>query len=306
MKKSIFSVGLPIILLLPIVSCQKSGSAKEGKGEYAESAVVTEDLTGKVIHHDISYFNFDSTDNLVSFFKDIESKHEKNAFCEEDSLAVDECILQIEKYRKGVCKSYPDSLVRQSLCSLGDAAARVDNHRPGVDLTFAEWFMMLAAYYSPDITCLVNMQSPDHLVGVCNLGQGYSSFHYWQYLLVKREKGYEVRTISDDCFPITKLYQFEDDSHRKYYLCSNNSELTFKHLLYTFDEDETLAEVKFEDEIKFPDVDFDEIYFNPESLEWVLCKRNERTGKLIPVTEKPIMKLELKGKDSKFSVIHRS
>lgn len=88
-------------------------------------------------------------------------------------------------------------------------AAYIDNHRPGVDLTYAEWFMMLVAYYSPDITCLVNMQSPDHIVGVRNFGHEYNHNPWWSYLFVKRTKGYEVRAIGEDCSLITKLYHWK-------------------------------------------------------------------------------------------------
>ena len=85
-------------------------------------------------------------------------------------------------------------------------------------------------------------------------------------------------------------------------LCSNNDyELSFMHYLYTFDVNGKLIEVKPECKIRFPNVQYDEIYFSPEHLEWSLCKLNKKTGKLVPVTEKPLMKLELKGEESFFS-----
>lgn len=302
-----------MMLLLCVFSCKKNNSANEQSGEnsdsirYVISAETTsnakdEEITDEVIHTDMTYFNFDNIKNLVSFFEDIESKHEKIIFYEEEESTVDRCISQIDKYRKGVCKYYPDTLVSESLSLMGFAAAKIDNHRPGVDMTYAEWFMMLVAYYSSDITCLVDMQSPDHLVGVCNFGKEYNNNPVWSYLFVKRKKGYEVRPIGEDCTLITKLFQLEDNNHRKYYLCSNNnSELSFMHYLYTFDGNGKLIEVKPEGEIRFPNVQYDEIYFSPERLEWSLCKQNKSTGKLVPVTEKPLMKVELKGKESRFS-----
>lgn len=260
------------------------------------------EITGEVLHTRMTYFNFDSVKNLISFFEEIELKHEKIVFYKDEKSTVDRCILQIEKYRKGLCKFYPDTLVYKSLSYLGHGAAYIDDHRPGVDLTYAEWFMMLVAYYSPDITCLVNMQSPDHIVGVRNFGHEYNYNPCWSYLFVKRTKGYEVRAIGEDCSLITKLYQLEDRNHRKYYLCSNNvSESSFMHYLYTFDVYGELIEVKPECKIRFPNVQYDEIYFSPEHLEWSLCKLNKNTGKLVPVTERPLMKLELKGKESIFS-----
>ena len=51
------------------------------------------EITGEVLHTRMTYFNFDSVKNLVSFFEEIELKHEKIVFCEEDKSTVDRCIL---------------------------------------------------------------------------------------------------------------------------------------------------------------------------------------------------------------------
>ena len=93
------------------------------------------EITGEVLHTRMTYFNFDSVKNLVSFFEEIELKHEKIVFCEEDKSTVDRCILQIDKYRKGLSKFYPDTLVYKSLSYLGLGAAFIAIHRQGVDLT---------------------------------------------------------------------------------------------------------------------------------------------------------------------------
>lgn len=313
MKKDLIKVGVfSLFLMLFIVACNNNSNNEREREqtEVAESIATSNEtdddedeyITEEVVHTDMSYFNFDKIEDLESFFREIESKHEKIVYYEENTPTVVQCIRQIEKYRKGERKYYPDSLVIKSLADFGLSAANICNHRPGVDLTYAEWFMMLVAYYSPDITYLVDMQSPDHLVGVLNFGKEYNSNPWWSYIFVKREKGYEVRLIGGDDNLITKLYQLEDINHKKYYLCSNHdSEYLFMPYLYFFDKNKKLIEKIPECDIKFPDVDYDEIYFSPEHLEWILCKQNRTSGKLIPAAEKPLMKLELKGEKSRFT-----
>ena len=207
--------------------------------------VMDEEIDDEVIHANMTYFNFDSIQNLVSFFEDIKLKHTQIAFYDDEKSILDTCILQIDKYRNGLCKYYPDALVRMSLGILGHESASNYNHGDGVDLTYAEWFLMLVAYYSPDITYMVHRHSPDYLVGVRNFGQEYNYNPWWSYLFFKRQKGYEVRAIGGDYSLITKLFQLDGSNHKKYYLCSNNSsELSFIHYLYTFDRNGKLVEVK--------------------------------------------------------------
>lgn len=137
----------------------------------ANDAVMVEEKTEKTdvadeeepIHASMSYFNFDKVDNLIAFFDSISRKHHIPIWMpEEDDTneRVKQCIARIEAYRKGKVRFYPDSLVSSCLKSIGFNTAIVNNHGPeNIDLVYGEWFMMCAAYYSPDITCLVEMQT---------------------------------------------------------------------------------------------------------------------------------------------------
>ena len=86
-------------------------------------------------------------------------------------------------------------------------------------MTYAEWFLMLVAFYSPDITCLVHMQTHNHQAGILNFGSSYNYNPWWSYVFLKRSKGFEVRRIREDETKIDKIFQLEDAENRLYYLC---------------------------------------------------------------------------------------
>lgn len=96
---------------------------------------------------------FNKVENLSTFFDSIRREHHIPMWIEEDEEIIEKdvlgCIKRIEVYRQGTVKYYPDSLVRRCIDFWGFNCAIIDNHGPGVDMTYAEWFLMLAAYYSP-------------------------------------------------------------------------------------------------------------------------------------------------------------
>lgn len=292
MNKNDFLFVVTLCMLLMLLSCKNSMTSSKLQND-------EEYVIDNVIHAEMKYFDFDTVEDICVFFDDLASKHE-TLLCEEEFHVVDECLSQLERYRKGEVKYYPDSLVKETMFSFGLAAAKIDNHRPGVDLTFAEWFMMLAAYYSPDITYLVDMQSPDHLAGVHNFGNEYNYNPWWAYLFLKREKGYEVRSLGDDV-QITRIFQLEDDNQQRYYLCTNyTTRLEFMNFLYWRKDSINVINVASCNNVNDIDVDFDSFYFNPQTLTWSYCREDTKSGKLIPVSEKPAMKLHLDGMNSKF------
>ncbi len=170
-----------VILMSVILSgCKKCNTDSDMDDEY------------EVVHADMRYFDFDKVGDLSAFFDSIRGKHTIPIWAEEDEEFIEKdvlgCIKRIEGYRQGKTKYYPDSLVRRCIDFFGFECAIINNHAIGVDMTYAEWFLMLAAYYSPDITCLVHMQTPNHCAGIQNFGSQYNYNPWWSYIFLKRKK----------------------------------------------------------------------------------------------------------------------
>lgn len=291
---------LPFCLFALVVLC---GCKKSG----VPSSTDDNDEEDEVVHTEMQYFDFDKIKDLSAFFDSICNVHgipirdlggEEHA--ERD---VFECIKKVEGYRRGIIKFYPDSIVKGCLSMLGHECAFIHNHGPGVNMTYAEWFLMLVAFYSPDITCLVQMQTPNHRAGILNFGSSYNYNPWWSYLFLKREKGFEVRRIRGDETKIDKIFQLEDNKHRLYYLCSNNiSDIEFLQVLFWVkDEDDVVLVAQCESLPNKGDADYEEIYFNPEQKVWHCCKKEKKSGKLIPVSSAPALMLKLDGEKSCFT-----
>ena len=265
-----------------------------------------DDFESGVIHTDMEYFDFDAVADLSQFFDSIANEHgiPIRDLGDEDSgdKLVFDCIKRIEQYRNGIQKFYPDSLVRRCIDMLGGECAYLDNHACYVNLSYAEWFLMLVAYYSPDITYLVDMQTPNHRAGVLNFGSTYNFSPWWSYLFFKRHKGYEVRMINGDDTRIDKIFQMSDEDGQTYYLCSNNmGVLYFLQVLYWEKSEDELMTVAQCDRLNTEDVgEFEEFYYNPDEKAWYCCNRDKLTDKLIPVSETPILVIDLDKDKSRF------
>ena len=260
------------------------------------------------VYANIHYHDFDKVENLSAFFDSIRNEHgipmwmtESEEFIQKEVL---KCIKYIDGYRRGNYKYYPDSLVKSCIDFLGFNCAIIENHSPGVDLTYAEWFLMLTAYYSPDITCLVHMQTPNHRAGVLNFGSQYNYNPWWSYLFFKREKGFEVRRIKGYETKIEKIFQLEDRQHRLYYLCSNNiSNLEFLQVLFWAKGEYDVVYVGQYDSLhpqNETEIEYDYIYFNPDKKVWHYCNVDNLSRKLVPVSDIPALKLVLDGEKSRF------
>lgn len=279
------------VIICTFTGCKSKDSCSEDEAEY--------------IHAEMMYYNFDQIDNLSVFFDSIRNEHGtsiRNWVWEEYAQTeVVECIEKIEKYRKGQYRYYPDSLVSSLLGTFSLECAYIANHFDGYDMTFAEWFLMCAAYYSPDITYLVQMQTSNHKAGILNLGSAYNYNPWWSYIIFKRNKGFEVRRIKDDDVLIEKIFQIQDEDGRLYYLCSNNTEMCFLQQLYWVKEDDNIVLVKELD--TYPqnlNLNFDELYYDPNLKKWYYCKKNNDASKYLRVSETPALCLKLDGRNSCF------
>lgn len=286
-----------LFALVAICGCKKSeGASSTDEEEYKDG----------IFHVDMQYFNFDKVNNLSLFFDSLRNEHGIAAWDYESSEIIEKevfkCIEEIEGFRKRKYKFYPDSLVRSCIDFLGHDNAVLANHTDSIDIGFSEWFLMLAAYYSPDITCLVHMQTPNHLAGVLNFGSQYNFNPWWSYLFLKRGKGFEVRRIKEDETKIEKIFQLEDHKHRLYYLCSNNiSDIEFSQVLFWVKGEYDVVMVAQCDYLSNnSETDYDKIYFNPEQKVWYYCKEDTNSGKFIPVTGAPTLRLCLDGEKSFF------
>ncbi len=288
---------LELIILVSVVLC----GCRRGN---TDSNV--EDCEYEVIHTEMQYFDFDKVESLTAFFDSISVKHTIPIWIEEDEEAITKdvfgCIKRIEGYRQGKNKYYPDSLVRSCIDFFGFNSAIIDNHGPGVDMTYAEWFLMLVAFYSPDISYLVDMQTPNHKAGILNFGQTYNSAPWWSYIFLKRDVGFEVRKLHGDYTKINKIFQVEDDSKHLYYLCSNNQPIEFLQILFFAKNEDDIVQIAICDSIPSIQKEFDCCYYNPDQKAWYCCNVDEHSGKLIPISETPILKLELTGNNSRFTI----
>lgn len=300
-----YKIPMFILLFLAVgvlLGCGGKNADKESSGILEQDTDTISAEEYRPVHEKVSYFDFDKIENLTSFFDSIGQKHGILVDYDDGDVYIKKCIAQIDKYRKGISKYYPDTLVSKSLSFLGFDAANFYNHNSFCDLVFAEWFIMCAAYYSPDITCLVDMQTPDHNVGVLNFGDEYNGNPWWTYVFIKRQKGFEVECLGDDV-KISSLFQLEDKQNRKYYLCSQNSYYYgFRHELYWAKNEKNIVKVASCTELPPRErIDFDTYYFDKDKLIWLYCKYDDDDfDKLIPVSDSPAMKLSLDGYDSSF------
>lgn len=286
---------LYMFVSVALYSCKKGNT---------EAVTIDADELEKVAHTDMQYYDFDKIRDLHDFFDSIQAGHEIPLWSSgDDSSAVKElsdCIERINGFRKGSYKYYPDSLVKECIDLLGHECAISYNHGGCPDLSYAEWFLMMAAFYSPDITCLVHMQTPNHCAGIQNFGHTYNGGPWWSYVLLKRNKGYEVRRIGSDETRIEKIFQIEDGDNL-YYLCSNNQLLEFIQILYWVKDPDTIVQVAQCDSLPaYPESDYDECFYNPNQRTWHCCNVDNKTGNRIPVTEKPSLALVLNKDKSYF------
>ena len=298
------------IAVLMMVGCHHKKNNEKSETDFmadiseigiADTTVVDGD--DKIVHAKMMYYDFDKIENLKSFFDSILAKHPIPIWLpEEDNTTqkIKECIAKIEAYRKGTNRFFPDSIVSACLKSIGFNTAIVNNHGPEyTDMVYGECLMMCAAFYAPDITCLVEMQTPDHCAGIFNYGTSYNHQPWWAYLFLKRKKGYEAICLGD-FVAVRSIFQLEDSQNRKYYLCSDNySPQEFNQWLYW---------VKGEDDIcrvaechKAPmDGDVESYYFDKNRLIWKYAKWDEAKHQLMATSETPAMFLHLDGEESSF------
>ena len=299
-----------MIALLVLASCHhKKNSEMSGNDSIVDiSEISITDTTiiddeEKIIHAKMMYYDFDKIDNLESFFDSILAKHPIPIWLpEEDKTTqkVKECIAKIGEFRKGIKQFFPDSLVSECLKSIGFNTAIVNNHGPEyTDMVYGECLMMCAAFYSPDITCLVDMQTPDHCAGIFNYGTSYNQQPWWSYLFLKRAKGYEVICLGDFVV-VRSIFQLEDSQNRKYYLCSNNySPLEFNQWLFWVKGENEICRVAECHEAP-TDSNVESFYFDKNRLIWKYAKWDENRQQLIATGEKSAMRLYLDGEKSSF------
>lgn len=103
---------------------------------------IVEDHEYEVIHTNMQYYDFNKVENLSTFFDSIRREHPIPMWIEEDEEIIEKDVLgfikRIEVYRQGTVKYYSDSLVGRCIDFFGFNCAIIDNHGPGVDMTYAE------------------------------------------------------------------------------------------------------------------------------------------------------------------------
>lgn len=262
------------------------------------------DLSDEVVHTGVTYYEFDKQ-NLTACFDSLAKHHPVPTYHDADTLwqQMRQCVAAIDRYRMGKARYYPDRQVKELIRSLGQEAAMVDNHGPGVDLTIDEWFLLCAAYYAPDISCLVNIsQTPDHRAGLLHFGQGYSTQPWWHYLITKRQKGFDVRCLGDGV-EYKSIRQLADAKGRKYYLLSDNSPQFFKQQLYWVRREQDV--VKTAEHYGLPATDetieYNTCYFDKDRLVWLRAISGSDPAKAVTVSDKPLLRLVLDGEKSQFN-----
>lgn len=309
MEKHVFK--LTFVLLVFEIICGCHNQTHNKAGNTIMNVLIEPDLTyacdGDTIRHAvIKYIDFDTISNLTGFFQELSLRYPIAKWEGEYSQIdqdIESCIAEIDAYRKGQRKYYPDILVRDCFSYMGFNIAATYNHNSEMaDLVLAEWVMMCAAYYSPDITWLVETQTPDHRAGFYNFGKSYNPAPWWSYLFVKRDKGYQVFFLGDEV-KVRNIFQLSDNENRTYYLCSNNiNPIEFNQWLFWAKDDNTYLKVseccdapqKYGDENQ-------RYYFDSKNLLWKYAKEERGTGRLIATEDTPAITLVLDGENSFFS-----
>lgn len=254
-----------------------------------------------IFHAPMHYWDFDKVDSLMNFFNAILSEHPFMVLGEHEQLMNDigDCIDYLEAYRRGERRYYPDSLVHSCIFGLvEDWAVIYREFEPRNDRCFIEWFLMCTAYYSPDITWFVEGQTTDHCAGFLNIGNPYTHTPCCSYIILKRDKGYEIKLIDDDIL-VWSIYQLSDESNRTYYLCSYNIPVFFGQWLYW--KNEQGEYIKVAENTDAPDEcdGNDLFYFDPKKHIWKYSKI-DKNGDLKALREKPAFRLVLDGDKSRF------
>lgn len=306
MRSIIYST-LIIVAIFVFAGCNNS-STKPGSSEEVKSdSDSISDYEETIIHHTLSYYNFDKVRNLSLFFDSIIAKHVTNMDDYFDGDHPDDeikdCIRQIDRYRRGQQKFFPDRLVAKYISVLGEECARIINHSELVDMTFAEWFMMCAAYYTPDITCLVDTQTPDHKLGFCNFGASYNYNPWWAYKFIKRSKGFEVIRVDGDYVKLTGVYQFDVDKNQKYYLFSNNTTTSEFHQELYMEDSGNIVKIAEINEFPADEPSHDYIYFDKENIIWSRCTLDDDFKVYTPIEGTDRVGLVFDGKDSRFRTL---
>lgn len=301
------------LALAVVTSCGQKEADKHNKtladtiNTVAKTNREVEPKHGEVTHIPLSYFRFEQVPDLTIFFDSIAVKHaipgssneEGNESYTEDFRT---CIRYIDEYRQGKRKFYPDKYVTQRLNSMGHYAGYIASNARHVDLTYSEWFMMCAAYYAPDITCLIHSQSTDHRIGIRNFGQEYNYEPWWCYAFIARKKGFEVQRLKDYT-KINSLFTLENKG-RKYYLLSNDFD-ALQFTQYLYGENKGGRIVKLGEHFEAPqncNQPFNTYYFDKERKEWYYCVWDNKLEQRERVTDKPAMRLALDGENSQFIV----
>lgn len=309
MEKRLLNV---LAALLLFCSCHNRthnhyGSDIPDRADLVEVDIVYADpKEGDTIRHArMKYYDFDTVKDLTGFFDALSARYPIVKWLSKDDNideVVHDCIAQIDSYRKRERLWFPDSLVNHCISYMGFNIAATNNHSPNqADLVLAEWVMMCAAYYSPDITCLVETQTPDHCTGFYNFGISYNPLPWWPYLFFKREKGYEVRFLGDQ-LKICSVFQLYDDHDRKYYLFSNNrSAYEFNQWLYLADDNTLPIMVAECHEVPVVgDIETTHFDFNKNEQIWKYAIKDKTDGKLKAANGDIALSLILDGKKSRF------
>lgn len=304
-----------MVLVAMLCSChnrtqnpENAGSAntEERTSERLDETCITYATEYDTVRHaKLKYFDFDGIDDLTGYFHTLAAEYPianwHGEECDVNTTAM-ECIAAVDAYRKGERRFYPYSLVRECIGSMGFNIAAVNNHGTDLtDLALAEWVMMCAAYYSPDITCLVETQTPDHHAGFYNFGEAYNPGPWWAYLFVKREKGYEVVGLGD-FVKVRSIFQLADNQNRTYYLCANNyggAEFG-QWLIWAKGADDYVRVAELHDAPQRGDDAEDErYYFDKTKLAWKYAME-DASGRLVATDDAPALRLTLDGVNSKF------
>lgn len=305
MKSIIYCIAI-FIATFVLFGCNSNSTQRtEGNDTIPSDSDTTDcNCESDIIHHKLSYYDFDKVSDLSVFFDTIITNHHTYFYDYYDEKDADDkvkdCIAQIDRYRKGECKFFPDSAVSTILSVLGHQYAKISNHGGDIDMKFSEWFMMCAAYYTPDITCLVDTQTPDHQAGYLNLGKSYNYNPWWSYMFVKRQKGFEVIRVDGDEVDLTGVYQFDDDKRQRYYLFSNNKNTDeFNQQLYYRDGENIVKVAECKEFYKLED-GHDFLYFDKEKRVWSPCTTDKDFKVYTPIEGAEKVKLVLNGRNSRF------
>ena len=320
-----------VLFAILFIAC-KDNKQKDNQNAITENETITDtasdtveqwvDIKREGIDMLPGVYKTEFPDDLNKYFDSLENKCDAPVWlhAEDDEhnkqKTVYYAINELNRYKHGQRKYFPDSLLRRALKAIDLEIAYIYSHGEEQSIHFGErfFFRLLeqTVINSPKIDYVTDFHSNDGNAGILNYDD-LSSKPLYSFLIYKTDNGLRLLTVGDSInIGIEKIFNLQDSQGRNYYLCSNNSMYSyyfgdfFCQYLYLYDGNslKLVASTQLVKEFSMYGKNISdkaEIIFNPRTLTWSYCLKKGDIYKKI--TNTPELHLKLNGSNSEFYVV---